>query len=297
LRLPLLINKMSGMSISELTVAQAVHQALHTAAEDEERRWDLVVHLHNHGGQEALDVALAMREHAEPSHRTLAADILSQLGGRPGQAAIDGPFRDEALAALLAMIDGEHDPQVLYAITVGFGHIGDERCVEPLIRLHAHADTEVRSGVVFGLLGRPETAALQTLIILSADSDSDVRDWATFGLARQTDQDFPQLREALADRLADDDPDTFAEAVHGLATRGDIRAVAPMLDALQAEAQGSDPHLVTEALYALAAATGDLRLLPHLLADLDSWLADALNEDPPEELQAALARYAEINGE
>jgi HEAT repeat protein len=284
---------MPGMPTSELTVAQAVHEALRAAgAEDENGRWERVSYLHTHGGQEALDVASRMRDHPEPFHRALAADILSQLGAGPGQSAVDGPFRDQALELLLAMVECERDPKVLNSISVGFGHIGDERCVEPLVRMHTHTDVEVREGVTFGLLGRPEMAALETLITLSADSEPHVRDWATFGLARQTEQDFPQLREALAARLADDDPDTFAEAVHGLAVRGDERAIQPMLDALRAESQGGDPNVITEALYALAAATADLRLHPHLIADRESWLEDAPDDDLPEDLQAALDRYA-----
>jgi HEAT repeat protein len=102
------------------------------------------------------------------------------------------------------------------------------------------------------------------LIRLSADSEPKVRDWATFGLARQTEQDFPQLRAALADRLADDDPDTLAEAIHGLAVRGDEQAVQPLVSALRSPQRFSDPNVLTEALYALAVATADPRLHPYL---------------------------------
>jgi len=159
------------------------------------------------------------------------------------------------------MTQDETDPDVLYSITTGFGHIGDERSLEPLISLHTHPDTEVRYGVAFALLRRPEAAALDTLITLSADNDAQVRDWATFGLARQTDKDFPRLRDALADRL-DDDVDTRLEAVHGLATRGDERVMQPLLDILQAPSEPADPGLVSEALCALATATADPRLRP-----------------------------------
>lgn len=281
------------MSMSELTVAQAVDEALRAAAEDDEdRRWELVSQLHAHGGRQALDVASRLRGRPGSSHRALAADVLSQLGAGPGRSAIDGPFRDDALELLLAMAQGEHDSVVLNSIAVGFGHIGDERCLEPLVRMHTHPDVKVRTGVVFGLLRRTETAAMEILIRLSADSEPEVRDWATFGLARQTEQDFPQLRDALADRLVDDDPDTLAEAIHGLAVRGDVRAVQPLLDALQSPRQVSDPNVLAEALYALAVATADRRLHPHLVADRDSWLEDAPDDDLPEDLQAALARYA-----
>jgi HEAT repeat protein len=283
---------MTGMTQPDLTVAQAVEDALRAATDgDEDRRWNLVSHLHGHGGREALEIAARLRHHPERSYRALAADVLSQLGAVAGRSAMDGPFHDDALVLLLTMMDHEHDPSVLHAIAVGFAHIGDERCVEPLLRVREHPDVQVREGVVFGLLGRPERAALEALTALSADIDPYVREWATFGLARQTDEDFPQLRDALAGRLADDDADTLAEAIHGLAVRGDARAVGPLLRFLASPPPINDPNVIVEALYALAAATADLRLYPHLVADRDTWTRDAPDESLPPELQAALARY------
>ncbi|WP_203906700.1 HEAT repeat domain-containing protein [Rhizocola hellebori] len=244
------------MSTSELTVAQAFDQALLAAADDDEdRRWELVSWLHVNGGGQALTVASRLSEHPEPVYRALAADVLGQLGAGPGAPAIDGPFREGALELLLAMAQREHDSAVLNSIAVGFGHIGDERCLETLVQLHTHHDAKVRAGVVFGLLGRSQAVALNVLITLSSDDEPSVRDWATFGLARQTKQDFPRLRDALAHRLTDDDPDTLAEAIHGLALRGDERAIQPLLDALQSPLPVSDPNVLTEALYALGPLT------------------------------------------
>ncbi|MEU7866381.1 HEAT repeat domain-containing protein [Dactylosporangium sp. NPDC049140] len=142
-------------------------------------------------------------------------------------------------------------PVVLSSIAVAFGHIGDERGVEPLVRMRAHADARVRDGVAFGLLGRDEPAALEALIELSGDADAQVRDWASFGLARRTTRDFPRLRAALAARLDDDDPDVRAEAIHGLAVRGDVRALEPLLQALETRLPVSDRNVLEEALHAL----------------------------------------------
>ncbi|MEU8662700.1 HEAT repeat domain-containing protein [Actinoplanes philippinensis] len=199
------------MPTPELSATEAFDEALRADADgDEDRRWELVRHLQRHGGRAALDLAARVAGHAEPAHRGLAADVLSQLQ----------ELREEALTLLLTMARDETDPGVLSSIAVGFGHLGDERSVAPLIALHTHPDADVRHSVAFGLLGRPETAALDTLITLSADEDARVRDWATFGLARQTDADFPRLRDALLARLDDEDDDTRAEAVEGLALRG-----------------------------------------------------------------------------
>ena len=57
------------------------------------------------------------------------------------------------------------------------------------------------------------------------DDDPDVRDWATFGLGTQVATDSAEVRDALADRLADADEDVRREALVGLARRRDRRAV------------------------------------------------------------------------
>jgi HEAT repeat protein len=284
---------MTAMPTPEPSVNEAIDEALRAgAAGDEDRRWDLISHLHIHGGQQALEIAARMSDHPEPTRRELAADVLSQLGAAPGRAAAAGPFRDDALALLLTMVQDEPDPDVLYSITVGFGHIGDERSLAPLISLRAHPDAKVRYGVAFALLHRPEPAAIDTLITLSADKDAHVRDWATFGLARQTDEDFPRLRDALANRLNDDDLETRVEAAHGLARRGDERATQPLLDLLESPSESSDPGLISEALYALATTTADPRLRRHLLAERDQYLDDPM-EEWPDGLRTALVKYGE----
>lgn len=284
---------MIGMQPVEFDVAQAFQDALGAA---EDRRWELVSQLHRRGGREALDIAGRLRHDIEPSHRELAADVLARLGagdGRPGGAhgrpAADGPFQGEAGALLLEMLAAEPDPSVINAIAVGLSHIGDARKVEPLARLRTHPDVDVRRGVVAGLLGRPERAALDALIALSGDPEDDVRDWATFGLARQTEEDFPELRAALAARLGDDDPDTLAEAVHGLAVRGDERAMPQLLRHLADPERGGDLAVILDALYALASTTGDPRLLPYLEAERAAYDSD---EEPPAELLRALTRYS-----
>ncbi|HWS31209.1 MAG TPA: HEAT repeat domain-containing protein [Actinoplanes sp.] len=278
------------MPTPDLAVSAVFDEAFR--ADDENRRWDLISHLHLHGGQDALDIAGRLAGDPDPARRVLAADVLGQLGAAPGRAAADGPFRNDAVTLLHTMARDETDPGVLYSVTTGLGHIGDERSLAPLIRLHTHADPEVRHGVVFGLLRRPEKPAVDTLVTLSADEDAHVRDWATFGLARQSDQDFPRLRDALAARLDDEDTDTRIEAVHGLATRGDERVMQPLLDILQDPPESSDSGLVSEALCALAARTADPRLLPHLLAERDSYVGTPIDEWP-DDLRAALAAHGE----
>jgi len=73
------------------------------------------------------------------------------------------------------------------------------------------------------------------------DVDDSVRDWATFGIGSLCDIDTPELRDALAARLADADEEVRGEAVVGLATRGDNRAIRAIV---QAFASDDPSHLV-----------------------------------------------------
>ena len=82
------------------------------------------------------------------------------------------------------------------------------------------------------------------------------------------------LRDALAARLDDSDDSTRIEAVHGLALRGDARALDAVLDLLGEVGPHDDGgnaadtiwkrYALTQATVRLAALTGDARLKEHL---------------------------------
>ena len=93
-----------------------------------------------------------------------------------------------------------------------------------------------------------------------------MRDWATFALGSLAPQDTPELRDALASRLEDPDPETRLEAVHGLALRGDMRAVEPALELLSAADGDAMWRRVElrETARRLSAVTGDERFARYL---------------------------------
>ncbi|UZN03815.1 HEAT repeat domain-containing protein [Cellulomonas sp. S1-8] len=107
------------------------------------------------------------------------------------------------------------------------------------------------------------------LITLSSDPDPGVRDWATFGLGNQTPQDSPAIRTALLARLDDEDPETAAEALLGLARRGAGEALA-RVRALITDPDRSVDLLALEA----AAELADPALLPALEALAQAWDGD-----------------------
>ena len=215
------------------------------------------------GDEEVLFRAQALSHDEDPRERGIAAFLLGQLG-TPVRT-----FPAESAAALEAMAAGEQDPGVLEAIAHGFGHLGEPYGLDTLLRLTAHADPRVREAAAIALAGREAAPAVDALIRLSRDEHSEVRDWATFALGMLASQDTVELREALAARLGDPDPETRLEAVHGLALRGDVRAVEPALELLATAASSEDGGMwrrmeLRETAQRLAAQTGDERFQPYL---------------------------------
>jgi methionyl-tRNA formyltransferase len=177
------------------------------------------------GDRETLDELTVLAVDPDPVARSLAAYVLGQLGTPPAFPAEQG-------AALQAMAARERDPAVVAAIAYALGHLGEPYGHDWLLSLRDDPEPTVREAAAFALAGRAQPDAVDALISLSSDADPHVRDWATFALGTLAELDTPELREALAARLHDDDEDTRLEAIHGLALRGDERARDPALDVL-----------------------------------------------------------------
>ena len=237
------------------------------------------------GTPEVLEALRPLAADPDPVARSVAAYVAGQLGA---------PLRSqpEASAALLeAMAGAEADPAVLAVIAEALGQLGALWGLDVLLGLRGHPDARVRDGVVDALAGRTEPTAVAALVELSRDPEPAIRDWATFALGTLTDEDSPELREALVARLEDPDPEARIEAVHGLALRGDVRAAEPALALLGAAERGAtvwSRHALLEATILLAALSGDSRFAPHLPALDDGWRGTTLER----ELTRALRRCA-----
>jgi HEAT repeat protein len=220
-------------------------------AEDDGAYWECVTTLHGRPEQRTFELAQVLCDSLSPGDRTLGADVLGQLGGQ---------FTAASARVLRELLESEDEPSVLAAAAIGIGHLRDGQAIDRLRALAPHHDVQVRLGVVHGLMGHDDDRAVSTLTALSEDGEDSVRDWATFALGVQTERDTPELREVLAARLEDPSPAVRAEALRGLALRGDQRALEP---ALVAAAEMRSPA-VDEAVVLLGALTGDARLAPHL---------------------------------
>src|SRR3954454_1987207 len=226
--------------------------ALARASQDEESYWTVVSELHTRVNDHTFRIADVLCDSLAVGERCLGADVLGQLGAVEGQTPAEGPFA-AAAGRVLRLLEEDDEPAVLSSAAIGLGHLRQESAIDRLAPLATHGSPEGRRDVVNGVMGYDDDRAVQALILLSGDSDPSVRDWATFALGVQIERDTPELREALAARLADDDANTRDEAIRGLALRGDERAVEPAL------AADPTPEIV-EAIEHLAAATGDPRL-------------------------------------
>lgn len=124
---------------------------------------------------------------------------------------------------------------MLGCIAAAFVDLGHERAADLLPALIHHADAEVRACALCGLLPVKGALTLPSFLLASTDPDRGVRNWATFGLRMILGEvgeadalDTAEVRNALADRLADDDAEIRGEAIVALATRRDERALAPL---------------------------------------------------------------------
>ena len=234
---------------------------------DDDSYWDLVLTLHRRDTLELLNQAVELCRSSDNAERRLGADILAQLGSP------ERNFPKQCLATLLDMLKEEKNLDVLKAILIALSHLGQPEAIEPASRFCTHPDPGVRHGVVLALMGHEDQRAVECLIELSEDSDANNQDWATFGLGTQIDLDTPAIREALLERVADEDFDTRCEAIVGLARRRDRRVIPAIIQVLTSDVVGT---LAVEAAATIAASE-----LRQYLVTLQSWCdidEDLLNE-------------------
>lgn len=194
---------------------------------DGEGDWTAVTALQRLGTREVLDRVTELTKASDPRVRAQATNILGQLG------VPERSFPQECRDASLRLLDTDPNPGVLKAAAIALGHLKGSEGTLALVRLVDHPDHAVRHAAAFALGGRGDAEAVDALIRLTHDSDAAVRDWATFGLGTIGDTDTPRLRKALYERMYDGDDDVCCEAMCGLANRGDLRVLTPLIDAIR----------------------------------------------------------------
>ncbi|MFJ6353696.1 ankyrin repeat domain-containing protein [Streptomyces sp. NPDC054835] len=168
---------------------------------------------------------------ALPVLRGLAREVgaeLREAGAELREAGAE--LREAGAGGVAGAAAGAGSPfprEPALSLAVALGQCADAGAVPGLLGLAGHPDGEVRrqtAAALTGLVPAGHAEAVGVLVGLSRDHEPRVRDWATLALAELPD-DTPAVREALAARLADPDPETAAEAARGLAIRQDPRAI------------------------------------------------------------------------
>ncbi|GIH90758.1 ankyrin repeat domain-containing protein [Planobispora siamensis] len=192
--------------------------------EEAETWWAVAGALSRRGDRGTFEDAVRLCASDDPRKREFAVDVLAQFGFTED----DKPFVEESLPVLRRMAVTEGDERVLRSVLGALGHHADPRALPEVLRIvtaEGWTRTEADPAALAAVLPPGHSEGLALLIAMTEDPDEGVRDWATMGLAG-LDQDSPQIRDALAARLADEDLNTVAEAARGLAERGDPRARA-----------------------------------------------------------------------
>lgn len=196
-----------------------------------DKAWKAIAILHARGGKKEFRMGKDLAANTDPYLRRVGAGILAQLGWGDS-------FHSESVEILIKLLK-DPDGGVVKDAGIALGHRHDPSALPYLLKLVAHPDPGIRYGVVSGLTGLDESSAIEALIVLSTDSHREVRNWATFGLGSQTEVDTPKLREALVQRLSDEDPEIRGEALVGLARRKDPRVIEPIKKELRGEYHGN----------------------------------------------------------
>ncbi|MBT2444701.1 HEAT repeat domain-containing protein, partial [Streptomyces sp. ISL-36] len=203
---------------------ELAQRALRCGDQDQDDWTEAVTALSGRGDEETFEAAAAWCDTPDDGpRRALGADVLGRLSGFAPRSL---PVL-RRLARETARNGGGQGREPALAVVTALGRIGDPAALDEVVAFAGHADAEVRRAVgcaLTGLVPAGRPRAVGTLIQLSRDHDSGVRDWATLALA-EVPEDTPVLRDALAARLGDSDPDTVAEAARGLAIRQDPRAI------------------------------------------------------------------------
>jgi ankyrin repeat protein len=190
--------------------------------EEAETWWTVAGSLQKRGDRQTFDDAVRLCVSEDPRRRELAVDVLSQYGFTEDAK----PFLEESLPVLRRMAATEGDERVLRSVLGALGHHADPRALPEVLEIvtaEGWTRTEADPAALAAVLPPGHAEGLALLVSMSSDPDPDVRDWATTGLAG-LEGDTPQIRDALAARLDDEDLGTVAEAARGLARRGDPRA-------------------------------------------------------------------------
>lgn len=195
------------------------------------------------------------------SLRRLGAHLIAEMATRGLRR--HGRIADDAVDELLLLTSPDEDDAVLSCAIEAAASLGGRSLRRAVLGNLRHPSARVRVSVAVSLPalsgGKDDNEVIRALIVLTQDRVDAVRDFATFSLGSQSDTDNPAVRDALRQRLDDDDASTRTEALIGLARRSDPRAFAIVAGELSSGRRSED---LLEAAFELR----DPTLIPLLTA-------------------------------
>ena len=198
--------------------------------------WDNIRVLRKRPTKDVFDKCILLTYSENKKTKTVGIDVLAQLGMTPR------PFYAASNKRFFELLNTEKDPEVLVSLLYAIGHNNDKlgkSQIEKLCEFGKSDNNRIKEGLVSALLGIGNVQAIDTLIKFTSDKLSHIRDWATFGLGSQLERNNRKIREALWNRVSDNDRDTKAEAIVGLALRKDVRVKEIIRQELLSEDYGS----------------------------------------------------------
>jgi HEAT repeat protein len=230
--------------LAESSVADLVERALRSSfAGDDEvgnqesiEAWDAIAALHKRADTETLEAGRHLLRSDDVWHRARGADVLGQLG-------LDArSFSDERFGALVTAVLAEKDVRALPPLIHAISHLHEPKSLPYLLPFIKNDSAAVRRAVAMALHTSWGQSAISALIDLMSDRSDSVRDWATFAF-RTSKVDSPEIRDALVQRLSDDDVTTRSEAICALAQRGDLRCLEQLRHDLNQDQTWDDCHI------------------------------------------------------
>ena len=202
-------------------------QAL-TGEYDDEEPWEAIHHLRAIGSREVFETAASWCGSDDPLQRARGADVLAQLGRTAEHPELK--FSEESFAILAMMALNEQESQPLSSAILALGQLRDTRALPIIANYRSNDDPAVRFAVACACGNTPdEDLAADTLLELIEDEDADTREWAAFGLGSLSNLDGKEIRDKLAEALADPSDEVKQEAMMGLARRRDSRALPNLI--------------------------------------------------------------------
>ncbi len=182
--------------------------------------WDNISELRKRPNQDVFEKAYEFAKSKNDKQKIIGLDILQQLGFEPRYN------KKQTVELLFELLEKNQPENVLKSIFHGIGHNNDELSNKQISKLIEFKDLEnidVKHALISAISGIENLKAINVLIDFTKDKASSIRNWATFGIGNLIDSDNTDIRNALWDRVNDNDFETKSEAIVGLANRKDKR--------------------------------------------------------------------------